>query len=191
MLQLGGKSQHFMDTALVAYEVSKIARKRKIELIFCGHSKGGTHASLHGFITSRRAITFNSPGASPLTKENVVKKLRLDESSLNDVQITSFVTDMDIVTNFAQFLFERRRSIISGVKHILPGVRFDPDKFGLVPPAGQINPAAEAAMNVFFAVFGKGCFSAKMKKFSREKHSMEYVLECMNAYDKICLFNSY
>jgi hypothetical protein len=76
--QLGWLSQHFiMDTALVAYEVSKIALECKIELISCGHSKGGSHASLHRFITSHRAITFNSTGVSPLIKHQVAKNCGL------------------------------------------------------------------------------------------------------------------
>jgi hypothetical protein len=185
--QLGGKSQHFMDTALIAYEVSKIVLMFDVDLIFCGHSKGGTHASLHSFITSRRAIAFNSPGVSPLTKENVVTKLRLDSSSLNDTKITSFETDLDIVTTLSELLFENREFLISGAERILRGVRFSPKNFGIVPPVGQrvqltgsINPAAEVALNIVFAAMSKGSFSAKMKKFSLEKHSMECVLKCMN-----------
>jgi hypothetical protein len=179
-----------MDTALIAYEVSKIARKRKIELIFCGHSKGGTHASLHSFITSHRAITFNSPGVSPLTKKKVVKKLKLNSKLLNDSQTTSFVTDMDFVTNLAKLCSENRDRLISFAEHYLP-TRFSPDNFGLVPPDGRlvpltksINPVGEVIIRFLLTSISKGSWGAGCDgtyQQLREKHSVKYVLECMNS----------
>lgn len=198
VVQLSGESSDFNNTALIACALAHIARQLGIELIFCGHSKGGTQASLHGYITSHRAITFNSPGVSPHTKAVMASKLNISQTSLHHNNTISFVTDMDIVTSMSGLMYDNRDTLISMANGMQSSVQFQQDNFALRAPdgrqvqlsirqtAGSYTKDSVAGMILdFVANSWSDGFDIGLTNLGtqlKDKHSMDHVLECMNSW---------
>ena len=112
ILQLGGESAQYIQSAKNAVLIANMARAANAKLFFTGHSLGGGLASFCALATKQRAIVFNPAGVS----EDTMARLREKPCQRDyDAFIEGFYATNDILN-----LFQDASQRTEGMRLVFP-----------------------------------------------------------------------